>query len=181
MTADLLDRPAEERLMSALDPVRIALLADARADAARLVETARDEADTFVERARRDADETVEQARRRAEATAEAHAARVLSRTRRDAHATVLRAREDLRCELVRRLGLAIERMRADPRYPTLLQQLEDAARAQLGEGVLIERDPPDGGGIVAVEGSRRVDYRLPALGERVLETLGEEVATLWS
>ncbi len=179
MTADVIDRAAR-RPASALEPVRIALLADARAEAARIVESARDEADAIVEHARHEADEVVQQARRRADSTATAHAARALLRAARDAQSAVMHAREAVRRELVRRLELAVARMRDDARYPALLDRLEDVARGQLGQDALIERDPSDGG-IVAVDGSRRVDYRLPALAERVLETFGDEEAALWS
>ncbi len=177
----LLDEPTAVSLASALGPVRDALLTDARSEAARIVETARAEADTIVALARSDADEAVQQARRRAEATSAAHTEREMAQARRAAHATVLQARDELWRELNRRLGSAAERMREDARYPLLLDRLEGLARSQLGDGAVIERDPQLGGGIVAVDGPRQVDYRLPALAERVLETLAEEVAGLWS
>ena len=177
----VLDEPTAVGLASALGPVRDALLADARAAAARIVETARSEADTIVETARSDADEAVQLARRRAEATSAAHTEREMAQARRGAHATVLHERDELWRELIRRLGSAAERMREDPRYPLLLDGLERLARSQLGDGAVVERDPQLGGGIVAVNGPRQVDYRLPALAERVLETLAEEVAGLWS
>ena len=177
----LLDEPTTVSLVSLLDPVRDALLADARAEASRIIETVRAEADAIVALARSDAAEAVQQARRRAEATSAAHSEREMARARRAAHATVLQARDELWHELIRRLGSAAERMREDARYPLLLDRLEGVARSQLGDAAVVERDPQLGGGIVAVDGPRQVDYRLPALAERVLETLAEEVAGLWS
>lgn len=178
MTTQLSDRSGADALSTALEPVRLALLADAQAEAAAIVDQAKVEAAGVVARAHGDVDTAVGQARRRAEDVGAAHAAMTLTRARREAHATVLQAREALRRELVRRVVIAVEAMRGDQRYPALLARLEALARSQLGTAALIEY-PPEGG-IVAVDGPRRVDYRLAALAERELDALADEVAALW-
>lgn len=164
-----------------LDAVRLALLEDAEAEAEEIVGAATDDGAAVVERARQDADAAVDQARRRAEATSAANAALVTTRARRDAHARVLRAHEQLHREVVGRVRAAFERARDDPRYPSLLDRLTAIAIAELGEQAIVERDPRPGGGVVAVDGSRRVDLRLAALADRALEQLGDEVGGLWS
>ena len=179
MTAQLRDRSVAGAPVSALEPVRLALLADAQAAATEIVGQASAEAAAVVARANGEADAAVDQARQRAEETGAAHAAMTVTRARREAHTTVLQAREALRRELDRRVGIAVEAMRDDPRYSALLDRLETLARTQLGAAVDIEH-PPEGG-IVAIDGPRRVDYRLVALAERELEELADEVAALWS
>ena len=179
MTTQLRNRSGTVAPATALEPVRLALLADAQAEAAEIVGQTNAEAAGVVARAHADADAAVDQARRRAEDTIAAHAAMTVTRARREAHTTVLRAREALRRELVRRVGIAVEAMRDDERYPALLARLESLAGAQLGAATRIEY-PPEGG-IVATVGPRRVDYRLATLAERELEQLADEVAALWS
>jgi hypothetical protein len=67
-----------------------------------------------------------------------------------------------------------------DPSYPRLLDRLEELARAQLGADVVIDRDPPSDGGVLASSGDRRVDYRLDALAERAAIAIEDEVAASW-
>lgn len=159
-----------------LRPVRAALVADARAEAARILAAARAEAEQIIGRAQADSDEAVEHARRRAEAAGREQQQEGLAAARREAHATVLRARAELRRELAAQVHAAAERLPADPRYPALLDHLETLAKSQLGQSALVLRDPR-GGGVVARAGSRQVDYRLPALAELALDAVADDSA----
>ena len=67
-----------------------------------------------------------------------------------------------------------------DARYPALLAGLERAAKDQLGSDAELEVDPAGEGGVRAHAGSRSVDYTLPALVEREIAELGDELLELW-
>lgn len=172
---------ASTGVATSLEPVRRALLEDARHAADEIVADARRVADERVAAAQEEADEAIDEVRRRVEATAAARAEQARERARRAAHASVLRAHDELRHELVERVRLAMGELRRDPRYPALLDRLERMARDQLGSGTEIERDPDPDGGVVGSVGGRRVDYRLPALADRAVAAIADEVVTLWS
>jgi vacuolar-type H+-ATPase subunit E/Vma4 len=164
---------------TALEPVRVALLDDARAEADRLIADATRAADLIVGRAQLDADAAIEQARRRGAASAEARADQTLTHTRSTAHTEILRAEDDIRRGLHGAARAAVLDLRTDHRYPVLMSELELRARRQLGPDAMITPDP-DGGGFVAQSGGRRVDYTLPALADRALDALADKVAALW-
>jgi vacuolar-type H+-ATPase subunit E/Vma4 len=170
----------DAELVAILAPVRDALLADAEAEAARIVDEARRAADDAVATATKEADATVDAAQRRSELAGRVHADLVLAQARSDAHAAVLHVQEDLRRALQERVHAAVGELRGDPRYSSLLDGLEAMARTQLGGSAVIERDPDPHGGIVAVAGDRRVDYTLQALADRALRAIDDEVARLW-
>lgn len=172
----VLDR---DRALASLEPVRRALLEDATAEGERLLDAARADADDILATARADVDQAVERARRKATASAAARRDDALTRARREAHASVLTARAELRATLVERVRAQMATLPDDPRYPDLIDHLTDLARQQLGDDAEIAHDPA--GGIVATSGPRRVDYRLSALADRVVDDAGEEVAALWS
>jgi vacuolar-type H+-ATPase subunit E/Vma4 len=92
----------------------------------------------------------------------------------------VLEAQRRVHDEVIRAAHEAVIDIRADPRYPALLDHLESEAREQLGRGAIIERDP-NGGGVVGAADGRGVDYTLPALADRALAVHADEVAQLWS
>jgi vacuolar-type H+-ATPase subunit E/Vma4 len=173
--------PAPETLSDVLEPVRQALLGDARAEADRIASVATHCAKEVVAAAKTEADAEVERARHRAALSATAHADQILARVSNDAHRVELDTQEELRRELIDDVHTSARDIRRDPRYPALLDHLESLARSQLGAGAIIERDPHPDGGIVAVAGSRRVDYRLPVLANRALDTLADDVAELWT
>jgi vacuolar-type H+-ATPase subunit E/Vma4 len=168
-------------LFTHLDPVRQALLDDARVEADRIRTEARRHADEVVADAEREvAAEVAEVARRHAIAAA-AHADQVRARARAEAHTEMLSAREDVRQNLLEAVRLAALGLRDDDRYPALLDHFETVARARLGADAHVERDPLTGGGVVASAGTRRVDYTLTALAGRVLQQHADEVAALWA
>ncbi len=167
-------------LRQALEPVRAALLRDAGAEAEAIVTSAAESAETHLANVGTETDTEVARARSRAELSARAQGDQVRARLRSAARVSVLDAKRTLQQRLVDELHRSARQMRHDPRYPMLLDRLEAVAREQLGPEVIIDRDPPDGGGITARAGARRVDYRLDALADRALETLGDRVAQLW-
>lgn len=164
----------DESIAAALEPVRRALLDDARGEAGRIVA----EAESDAERARRNAlaerDDVVDRERRAAARTAEAEAARAVDDAERSAHVAVLHARDTVRELFLRRLHDAVERLPDDERYPELRERLAELARSQLGPATSIE-DSPDGG-VVGTSSGRRVDYGLRSLADRVVASLPDEV-----
>ena len=164
-----------------LEPVRLALLADAETEAAQIIGEARRDAEEFEVKAARECDAEVAKARRRSELAGEAHAERVLARARNGSRAVVLQEQEKLRRQLIEQVRAAALDARGDPHYPALLDRWEAMAREQLGSAVVIERDPDPNGGVIAVAGSRRVDYTLPALADRALDRIADEVTQLWT
>jgi len=172
--------PSPASLDQVLEPVRAALLADAGAEADRIVEEATRSATETMAAAETEAEATIERSRRRAELSSRAHSERVLARLRNDEQRGLHDAQLQLLSQLIETVHVSARRLRDDPRYPALLDQLESMARAQLGEDAVIERDPNPDGGLVARAGTRRVDYRLPVLAERALDDLSDEVAELW-
>jgi vacuolar-type H+-ATPase subunit E/Vma4 len=164
-----------------LQPVRTALLDDARADADRILAAATRDADALVASAEKRANREVEKARRsNAESTA-ALLERALARAEADGQAGILRTESELHRRLIEGVRTAALGLRTDSRYPALLDHLETLTREQLGEEVLITRDPPDGGGVRGAAGQRRVDYTLTALADRALDALADEVAQPWT
>ena len=174
-------RAAPDALRVTLEPVRLALLADARADADRLVADATETAELTVAEATRDADEAVERARRRGIASARARADQVLAPRRNAADTSVLEAKESIRARLHQAASAAVLDLPDDDRYPALVHGLEERARDQLGPHTQIEHDPDGRGGIVAIDGDRRVDYTLAALADRAIDAHADEVARLWA
>lgn len=166
---------------SALEPVRRCLLDEAHRTADNIVSDAQRAGDELIAAAQRESDEALDRAHRRAEATVAAQAAQARENARRDAHAELLRTHDELRRELADRVRDAAVELRHDPRYPVLLDELERLARDQLGADAEVDRDPDQGGGVVAVSGDRRVDYRMPVLADRAIAAIADEVATLWS
>jgi vacuolar-type H+-ATPase subunit E/Vma4 len=173
--------PASESLHHQLEPVRDALLRDAAAEADRIVAAATKSARDVVAAATASADAEVAEALHRAELSAQAHSEQALARLRNDGHRVVLTTQQQLRQQLIGEVHSAAQDLRADPRYGALLDHLETLARSQLGDDVVVERDPEPDGGIIAEAGSRRVDYRLASLADRALDILADDVAELWN
>jgi vacuolar-type H+-ATPase subunit E/Vma4 len=163
-----------------IDAARDALLADARAEAARLIAEADAEAREPVAAARRDADRLAERARAGGEAEGRVVAAHESAERAAAARREVLAARGEAYEELRVRARMAVLALRGEPGYGALLERLADAARRDLGAGAQLEVDPPEGGGVRGRAGSRRVDYTLPTLAERCVDALGPELGRLW-
>ncbi len=168
-------------LLDSLLPAGAALLDDARSEARRILAEANHAAEERIAQAEREAEVELDRARRRQEQAAQARVDQELARARTEAHDRVLSTRSELRDRLVDDVHAAALAMRHDTRYPDLLDRLEAIVRAQLGTGAVIERDPDPAGGVRATSGRRQVDYTLPALADRALDVLADQVATLWT
>lgn len=162
-------------------PLRDALLADAHRRVASLQAEAAARVESELAVARAEADALVARARAEAQQRAELDVQRRCSAQRRDAQGRILRARRQAYESLREEAIAAALRLRGEPGYEALLDRLEADARARLGPGATIERDPAGVGGVIARDGQRLIDATLPALAEHALEELGTEVETLWA
>jgi vacuolar-type H+-ATPase subunit E/Vma4 len=97
------------------------------------------------------------------------------------AHLTVLAAQREVYDEFRRRAREATLTLRDDPAYPALLDRRTASARRELGDRAEIERDPPEVGGVRARDGTRSVDYTLPARADRAIAELGPRLRDLWT
>lgn len=163
-----------------IDVFREAVLADARRAAQRRIEEAERDAEQRLEDARRRSESRVADARREGREAAEREDRRSRLEARREARSLVLREQR-LAVEKLRERALEqLRGERGSEAYERLMARVEQLARQQLGPEAEIERDA-EVGGLVARAGRRRVDYRLPALVDRVIEELGSELEALWA
>jgi vacuolar-type H+-ATPase subunit E/Vma4 len=163
----------------ALGPVRAALLARARADAAAEVSRAEEEARAIVHEAERRAAAVREEARARGEADAHAVLVAIRARSRREARSVVLRAQSEVVAALRDRVHAGLLGLRGDPAFADMESRLESQARVLLGPDVRLTKDPS--GGFVAESGGRRAELTLAAVADRLLDRLGPELQSLWS
>ena len=180
MTAVTPTRADLDAQRAALEPVHRALLEDATTEADRIIAAADGEAARLTADAEAEAAAQIRRAEQRGATSAQVRADQTLAEARTDTHREILHVKDDIRRRLHRAAGAAALGLGDDARYPDLIDALEELARNQLGRTAQIERDPGGLGGIIAVDGSRRVDYTLPSLAERALESLADEVAPLW-
>lgn len=162
-----------------LDPVREALLADARAAADRVVRQAEDRASDQVERAHAETEARVARARAEGEAAADLETISALAEARRGARALVLEAQRAVYDDVRRQAEAAVQELRTTPRYEELLDRLTTRAGEILGPEAQVERDPPEGG-VIARAGNRRVAFTLPVLVEHCLAEHAHEIDRLW-
>jgi len=164
-----------------LDPACEALLADARAQARRVLEEADAECAERLADARGRAEELLAGARQRgdAEGRLEADHQRALEGllARTDVLAAQRRAYEELQA----RARAAVLGLRGEPGYPELLERLAAAARRDLGDAAQLEIDPPHAGGVRGTAGSLHVDYTLATLAEGCVRDLGPGLRRLWT
>lgn len=164
---------------AALAPVQAALRAQAEADAHATLDQARRRAAEMRSQARARAADMLAASRTDGEEQARAAVAARVVRRRREARDVVLRAQRDLYDQLRRVSREAARALRHDPDYAALLGRLTARARDVLGADASVQESPD--GGVVAVDGSRRLDLSLPALAEREVDRLGAEVERLWA
>jgi vacuolar-type H+-ATPase subunit E/Vma4 len=162
-----------------LEPVCEALVAEALRDAEDMRAAAQRDAAGVLAQARDEADRLLEAASAEGEAEARAVASTELARARRQARERVLDARQAAYRRADAEAARAASLLRNSPAYSALITGLSDVARGQLGAGAEVTVDK-DVGGLVAVAGSRSVDYRLPIVASRCVRALGAEVETLW-
>ncbi len=170
-----LDRPD---VSDPLDPVRTALLAQARADADALLAEADAEASESLARARAEADAIRAAARAQGEADAAALLESERTRARRRARAAVLAAQRDVHDELRARVLRELPGLRADPAYGAWCERLRERARAVLGADARVAESPY--GGVVGEQAGRRAEWTLVGLADQALAALGADLEGLW-
>lgn|GEM_PF-2186826 len=158
-------------------PIRSATLADARAEAERLLVEARERGAATVAAAREHAGELRGESLERARRAADDDARRVLSAARGSAHELLLSARREVYATVARDVARQASDRRED--YRAASERLIDDARRRLGADVRIV-DAPDGG-IIAEAPGRQIDYSLSTQVRRCLAQMDDEVAALWS
>ncbi len=163
----------------ALSPVRDALLARARADAAAEVARAEEEAQATVQEAGRRADAVRQEARARGESDAHAVLVAMRARSRREARSVVLGAQSEVAVALRDRVHAGLQDLRLDPAFAEMERRLESQARALLGPDARLTKDPS--GGFLAESAGRRAELTLAAVADRLLDRLGPELQSLWS
>lgn len=165
----------------AADPLRQALLEQACADAAQMLDDADAAATATIHAAESRGRALVEQAVAEGVAAAEAAGAHGKAQARRRARSLVLSTQRELYDEVARQAHTAARGLREGAGYAQLLERLSAAARAQLGGDAVLDVDPPELGGVRASNGGRHVDYTLDALVDRCLEQLGTRLERVWA
>jgi vacuolar-type H+-ATPase subunit E/Vma4 len=163
-----------------LEPLRAALRAETGIEVQRRLEEVDAECERVVADAEARAHELTRQGRREGEDAAAKEALRRRATATRRAREIRLRAQRRQVEELQRRSREAALHVRKDSRYPELLERLSRAARDQLGPDAEVEVDPPAFGGVIGRSGRMSVDYTLPALVDRTITSLGDELERLW-
>lgn len=161
---------------SALQPVRVALIHGAEADAERELVQARQTAGAELAEAWATAAAILERAADAGRVDADAVIAAERTAARRSARAVELAAQREVYEELRRRVAAAVARLAEDP---ALRGRLVAAVRARLGPDATVLEAA--GGGVVGVAAGRRVDLSLVAVAERAVDALGGEVCELWA
>jgi vacuolar-type H+-ATPase subunit E/Vma4 len=163
-----------------LEPLRRALRAEAETDtASRRAEVAA-RCDRIITAAEAEARRLTTQGRTEGERAAEHEAVRRRAAATRRAREIRLEAQRRQVEELRRRARAEALALRADDRYPALLDRLSRAAQEQLGDEADVVVDPPELGGVIGRRGNASVDYTLPAIADRIVDDLGPELEELW-
>lgn len=161
---------------AALEPVRAALLAAARAEGERLVAAAERDAAAVLDAARARAAAVLDAATAAGRADAAARAARERSAARRTRRTAELSARSAARDELRALVRAAVRDLRTS--CPDLRERLAVRIRAELGPDALLA--PTSDGGLVGEVPGRRLELSLEALADLAVDRLGPDVERLW-
>ncbi|MFJ8200786.1 hypothetical protein [Streptomyces sp. NPDC096152] len=160
-----------------LEPVREALLAEAREAREVALARARTEAQATLEAARARADAILTRARADGRRDGVAAAARELVHARHDAARARLAARREAYEEFRRQVADGVRTAAGD--RDDLLDALTRRARDTLGADAVVR--PGADGGIVAEVPGRRLDLTPAALAGRALDRFGSRVQELWT
>lgn len=165
-------------------------MTEVRAEAIRnaMLQAAHQRAELLLARARQQGYQVLEDAgaqvarliaagRREGAVAAEAAIAPQRRAAHRAAREMLLRAQAEVGTLVAAESRAAALDFREDPDYPRLLDALEQSARARLGPGVLIERDPSGCGGVRAHLDNLSLDYSLTALADHAVAQVGMMVA----
>lgn len=164
---------------AALVSVRADMLRAARTDAERIVAQARVQAAAVVQDARRRADQAVELAEAHGRADGSLAAAVERSRGRELARSVVLGAQREAREELRNQVLGAVSGLRNEPGYGQLLTRLAAMAAQAAGPDATVTVQPA--GGVVARSRGVVVDCTLPRLADLAVDALGDQVGELWT
>jgi hypothetical protein len=160
-----------------LEAVRAHHLAEAEAQAETIIKEARAQAARLLAQSSEDAEELLARARQEGREAAALDTDREVATARRRARGVILAAERDayesLRIE-------ASKAIRADARYPALLERIGDSASRQLGPGTDVVTDPQGDGGVSATRKNRRAGRSLKDIVDESLRRLGPAVTELW-
>jgi vacuolar-type H+-ATPase subunit E/Vma4 len=163
--------------LNGLEAVRSGHLAAARVHGDALLQDARAQARQIAARSASDAAALIEQAEKEGEEAAELDTSREWTAARRRARGTVLAAQQEVLEQLHAAVAAAV---RADPRYPALLERLADEARRTLGPGADVRVDERGDLGVSATRKDRHVDWSLDSIVSECIDKLGPGVVGLW-
>lgn len=164
---------------AALAPVRAQMLHAARTEAERILAQARIQAAMVVQDARRDADDAVELAEAQGRADGAVAAAAERSRAREQARSIVLGAQRESLEQLRSQVLAVVSGLPAKPGYGQLLVQLTCLAARTAGPDATVTVQPA--GGVVARSRGVVVDCTLPRLAGLAVDALGDQVRELWT
>jgi vacuolar-type H+-ATPase subunit E/Vma4 len=163
-----------------LEPLRQALRAEVDVEVQARLAAVDAECARALAQAEAKAHELAAQGRREGEAVAAKEAARRRAKAMRRAREIRLRAQRRQLDALEQRSREGVLRLPEESGYPRLLDRLARSARDQLGPDVEVELDPQGVGGVIGRRGAMSVDYTLPALADRAVASLGDELESLW-
>lgn len=163
----------DDTMTAALAPVRAALLAAARRDAADVRARSAAAAAATLAAAGAEAERIRGQAREEGAADAAAGLAAERARARREAHARILAARSEAYEDLCAAARRAVGALRDEPGYPELRRHLAEAARRLLGPDAALHEGT--GGGVIGQGAGRRLDYALVRFADRAVAAVAAE------
>lgn len=165
---------AKDPLQTALEPLRAALVARARAEADRLCADAETAGGEMLAEADDEAEALLAKARAQGETDAAAMFASEMDRARRSARGVVLAAQRAAYNELRQRAITAVRGLLADPARRA---RLATVLRSQLGDQAVI-REHPDGGIVAETPDGRSIDASIEKLVDNAVADL--DLEQLW-
>ncbi len=163
--------------MTGLETVRSHHLAAARARADALLRDARVQAKQILSRSSADAAALIVNAEKGGEEAAALDTSREWTAARRRARSIILAAQQGAFSDLQAAAAAAV---RADTRYPVLLERLADEAQRRLGPGADVDVDASGDLGVTAMRKNRHIAWSLDSIVRESIERLGPEVEELW-
>lgn len=164
-----------ERSRKALEPLRAALLEQARSDADAAEAAAAAHGEQLLESARRQRVALLDEARARGEADAVVMLRTERARAQREARGLVLGAQRAAYDDLRKDASVAVRALLEDPSERA---RMSAAVRAQLGEKAVV-RDHPDGGLVGEAPDGRMVDASVATLVDAALASI--DLQSLWA
>lgn len=163
--------------MTGLETVRNHHLAAARAHADEVLRQAHVQAQQTASKSFADAAALIEKAEKEGEEAAALDTSREWTAARRRARGIILAAQQGVYRDLHAAAAAAV---RADPRYPLLLERLADGARRRLGPGADVDVDFSGDEGVRATRQDRHIAWSLDSIVAESVERLGPEIEELW-